>query len=517
MSIENQKMILSDYAAKNGFGNIEFFIDDGFSGVDFERREGLALMIREVEAGRVATVITKDLSRLGRNYLRTGELIEIIFPSHDVRYIAISDGVDTAQGDNEFMPLRNWVNEFYARDASKKIRAVKKAQAQKGQRCNGITPYGYMRCPDNKYQLIPDPETAHVVKRIFDMYAQGARITHIQDWLERNKILTIAELEYRRKGKSRHKRPAEEFIYSWPNKTIYGILARKEYLGHTYTGKSTRMSYKSRKTRKNPEEEQYFFPNTHEPLINEETFALARKRAATKHRRTKTNEVDIFSGILYCADCGHKMHFKQSSTIPERHYAYTCGNYRSSRRGERPCTMHYIRKPVISELVLVDMQRVLACVKVNEKGFVQKAMEFGRSQAQKSVEHKRRELNKATARLSEINTIFRKLYEDMALGRINSGQFDMLQGGFDEERQILQERAAALELETKNTLERKAEAGKFVQTVKKYTQIEELTYENIHDLIDKILIHETDHKTKTRKIEILYNFVGKTDEVVMCG
>jgi len=256
--------------------------------VSFERK-GLQAMLREVEAGNVSTVITKDLSRLGRSYLKTGELIEIIFPEYEIRYVAINDDVDTAREDNKFTPLRNWFNEFYARDTSKKIRAVKQAKAQRGEQVNGEAPYGYLIAPDDKNHLIPDPETTHVVKQIFAMYVRDDRICEIQNWLCENKILTVGELRYRRTGKASHPRPQLNAWYNWPEKTLYDILARKEYLGHTITAKTYKVSYKSKKAKKNPEEKQYFFPNTHEPLIDEETFALAQKQIATKHRPTKSD------------------------------------------------------------------------------------------------------------------------------------------------------------------------------------------------------------------------------------
>jgi len=228
MSIQNQKLILQKFADQNHLFNTQFFVDDGYSGVDFNKRDGLQSMLREVEAGRVATVVVKDLSRLGRDYLKMGELIEIVFPEHEVRFVAINDGVDTARDDNEFTPLRNWFNEFYARDTSKKIRAVKHSQAQSGKRVNGTVPYGYIINPENKHHLLPDPETAPVVQQIFSMYVQGARLCHIQDWLRDNEIVTVSELQYRRTGKSRHPRPQLGLIYNWPDKTIYDILSRKE-------------------------------------------------------------------------------------------------------------------------------------------------------------------------------------------------------------------------------------------------------------------------------------------------
>lgn len=410
-SIQNQKLILQKYADEHRLLNTRFFVDDGFSGVSFER-DGLQAMLQEVEAGRVATVITKDLSRLGRNYLKTGELIEIVFPENGVRYIAINDGVDTAKDDNEFTPLRNWFNEFYARDTSKKIRAVKQAKAQKGERVNGEVPYGYIADPDDRNHLIPDPETAHVVKQIFAMYVRGDRICEIQNWLRDNKILTVGELRFRRTGKSQHPRPQLEAYYNWPEKTLYDILARKEYLGHTITGKTRKVSYKSKKTLKNPEDKQYFFPNTHEALIDEETFDLAQKRIATKQRPTKVDEIDLFSGILFCGDCGYKMYAIRGAGTLERKHAYTCGNYRNRARNDFVCTTHYIRKPVLKELVLADLQRVMSYVREREQEFIRTANEYSDQAMKKALSQQQKELDKAEKRINELDILFRKLYEE---------------------------------------------------------------------------------------------------------
>lgn len=509
-SIQNQKLILQKYADEHHFFNTRFFVDDGFSGVSFER-EGLQEMLREVEAGNVATVITKDLSRLGRNYLKTGELIEIVFPEYEVRYIAINDGVDTAREDNEFTPLRNWFNEFYARDTSKKIRAVKQAKAQKGERVNGEVPYGYIADPNDRNHLIPDPETAHVVKQIFAMYVQGDRVCDIQRWLKEHEILTVGELRYRRTGSTRHPRPQQNAWYNWPDKTLYDILARKEYLGHTLTGKSYKVSYKSKKTKRIPEEKQYFFPNTHEPLIDEETFELAQKRLANRHRCTRVDEVDIFSGLLFCGDCGYKMYLIRGAGTPERKHAYTCGNYRNRARNDFVCTTHYIRKSVISELVLADLKRVLSYVQSSEQEFIQTANEYNAQAMKKALAQQRKELEKAEKRMGELNVLFRKLYEDNALGKISDSQFAFLTSGYDEEKTTLTRRIAELTQEIDAATERSADVKRFVALVRKYTAIDELTYENVHELIDRILIHELDRETNTRKVEIFYNFVGRID------
>ena len=509
-SIQNQKLILQRYADEHHFFNTRFFVDDGFSGVSFER-EGLQSMLREVEAGNVATVITKDLSRLGRNYLKTGELIEIIFPEYEVRYIAINDGVDTAREDNEFTPLRNWFNEFYARDTSKKIRAVKQAKAQKGERVNGEVPYGYIADPNDRNHLIPDPETAHVVKQIFALYVGGARMCEIQDWLKENEILTVGELRYRRTGSTRHPRPQLNAWYNWPDKTIYDILTRKEYLGHTITGKTYKVSYKSKKTKKNPEEKQYFFPNTHEALVDEETFDLAQKRIATRNRPTKVDEIDIFSGLLFCGDCGYKMYLMRGAKTLERKHAYTCGNYRNRARNDFVCTTHYIRKSILSEIVLADLQRVLSYVKEHEQDFIQTANEYNAQSAKKALASQQKELDKAELRMKELNLLFRKLYEDNALGKLSDEQFAFLTSGYDDEKKTLTRRIAELTEQINAATERNSDVKRFVALVRKYTEINELTYENVHEFIDRILIHELDRENNTRKIEIFYSFVGKIE------
>ncbi len=509
-SIQNQKLILQRYADEHFFLNTRFFVDDGFSGVSFER-EGLQAMLREVEAGNVATVITKDLSRLGRNYLKTGELIEIVFPEYEVRYIAINDGVDTAREDNEFTPLRNWFNEFYARDTSKKIRAVKQAKAQRGERVNGEVPYGYIADPNDRNHLIPDPETAHVVKQIFAMYVRGDRMCEIQNWLRDNEILTVGELRYRRTGRTQHPRPQQNAWYNWPDKTLYDILTRQEYLGHTITAKTYKVSYKSKKTRKNAEDKRYFFPNTHEPLIDEETFELAQKRIATRHRPTKSDEIDLFSGLLFCGDCGYKMYLQKGAGTPERKHAYTCGNYRNRARNDFLCTTHYIRKSVLKELVLADLQRIMSYVKGHEQEFIQTATECSEQAMKKALGHQRKELDKAEARLGEINLLFRKLYEDNALGRLSNEQFVFLTSGYEDEKRELTKRAAELKKEIDTAAERSADVKRFVALVRRYTEISELTYENVHEFIDRILIYELDKNTNTRKIEIFYSFVGKVD------
>lgn len=268
---------------------------------------------------------------------------------------------------------------------------------------------------------------------------------------------------------------------------------------------------KSKKTKKNPEEKQYFFPNTHEALIDEETFDLAQKRIATKHRPNKINEIDLFSGLLFCGDCGYKMYLQQGAGTPERKHAYTCGKYRNRIRTGEICTTHYIRKSVLKELVLADLQRVLSYVKTHEKEFIRHANEYNAKSMQKALSRQKKELEKATVRMNELNILFRKLYEDNALGKLSDEQFVFLTSGYDEEKETLTRRIAELSQEIDKVTERSVDVRKFVAIVRKYTAIQELTYENVHEFIDRILIHELDKETNTRKIEIMYSFVGRVE------
>jgi len=369
-------------------------------------------------------------------------------------------------------------------------------------------PYGYLIDPADRNHLIPDPETTCVVQKIFELYVRGERVCEIQRWLRDNEILTSGELRYRRSGDTRHPRPQLGQPCNWPDKTLYDILQRQEYLGHTVTAKTQKISYKSKKSRVNPEEKRYFFENTHEPLIDEATFELAQKRIATRNRPTKVDEIDIFSGLLFCADCGYKMYLMRGPSIEERKYAYTCGNYRNRARSNLECTTHYIRKSVLMDLVLGDLQRVLAYVQTQEREFVRRATEQGEKESQKALATQRRELDKAQARQRELDMLFRKLYEDNALGRISDQQFVMLTSGYEDEKATLTERIAGLEQEISAATDRKANVNRFLKIVRAYSDVQELTYENLHEFIDRILIHELDRETNTRKIEILYSFVG---------
>ena len=510
VSIQNQKAILQKYADENHFFNTQFYVDDGVSGTTFER-EGFKEMIAEVESGNVGTVICKDLSRFGRDHVMVGLYTEFMFPEKGVRFVAIGNGIDSTNSEStDFAPFLNIINEYYARDTSKKIRTVWQSKMQRGERVNAEITYGYITDPDNKKRLIPDPETAHIVPKIFDMFVKGERMCDIIRWLESNKILSPGALKFERTGYMRYQK-ASSIPYLWSEKTIYDILARQEYIGHTITAKTRKLSYKSKKKLYNSEEKQYFFPNTHEALIDEETFALAQKRISTRHRPMKINEIDLFSGLLYCGDCGHKMTFFRSSTLPEKKHAYVCGAYSQKKRTGSTCSMHNIRKIILKQLILADLQRVLSYAKSNEREFVKKAAEQSNRESQKSLDLKRKELIQSSNREKELDILFRKLYEDNALGKLSDIQFKMMTENYDEEKNNLATKIKVLEKEIGLADERKDDANKFMKVVSKYTDIQELTYENLHEFIDRILIYDTDKETKTRKIEIQYSFIGQVE------
>lgn len=508
-SIQNQKLILGRYAEENHLFNTRFFVDDGFSGVSFQRK-GFQEMLAEIREGRVGTVITKDLSRLGRNYLETGKLIEEIFPSCGVRYIAVNDRVDTAQGENIFAPVRNWFNEYYVRDVSNKIRAVSQAKAARGERVNDEHPFGYFVDPKDRNHLLPDPETAGAVRRIFSMYADGKRICEIQQWLEDNKVPTPGALLFQRTGSKRHYRPGFS-LYRWSDKTIMDMLVRVEYLGHTITAKTHKESYKCKRKIRNSPDQQHFFPNTHAPLVEQEVFDRVQQRLAAPKQRAVIDEPDVFSGLLYCADCGHKMYLRRGPATLERKHSYMCSSYLSHRRTGAECSTHYIRKSVLEEIVLGELRKVLSDAKAHQREFVRTAMEFGQRDTKKLLAAKQKEREKISVRIRDADMRYRRQYEDYALGRISAGKFETVSAGYEKSKAELQTKADVLQKEMDGISERKVNVDRFLAIAEKYSDIHELTYNLVHELIDRILIHERDAETGSVRINIYYSFIGQVE------
>ena len=509
-SITNQLQMLRYYSKEKGFEIIDEYVDDGYSGTTFNRPDLNRMIEDAMEDTQPSGIMVKDMSRFGRNNAMFMYYVEEIFPNNDILFIALNDDVDTRYEDNEMMPFKSIMNEYYARDTSKKIRSVKKTTALSGGFCGSFAPYGYRVDPNNKRKLLIDPETAPIVKRIFEMSKQGNSVHQIARTLCEEKILIPRAYRAMKNG-TLETSTGFRFPTDWVGKNVKMILENQVYLGHMVSHKTQTKSFKNRKLVAVPKEDWIVVKNTHEAIIDEETFELAQKRIATRQRPTKVDEIDLFSGLLFCGDCGYKMYAVRGAGTLERKHAYTCGNYRNRARNDMLCTTHYIRKSVLKELVLADLQRVTSYVKEHEQEFIETANECSAKAVQKTLTQQRKELDKAQNRINELNILFRKLYEDNALGKLSDEQFAFLTSGYDEEIKTLTRRIAELSQEIDNATERSADVKRFVALVRRYTAIEELTYENVHEFIDRILIHELDKETNTRKIEIFYSFVGRVD------
>ena len=509
-SITNQLQMLRYNAKEKGFEVIGEYVDDGYSGTTFNRPD-LNRMIKDaMDDPEPSGIMVKDMSRFGRNNAMFMYYVEEIFPNNDILFIALNDDVDTRFDENEMMPFKSIMNEYYARDTSKKIRSVKKTTALSGGFCGSFAPYGYVVDPENKRKLLVDPDTAPIVKRIFELSKQGNSVHQIARTLCEDGVLIPRAYRAMKNG-TLETSTGFKFPTDWVAKNVKMILENQVYLGHMVSHKTQTKSFKNKKPVAVPKEEWIIVRNTHEAIIDEETFELAQKRIATRQRPTKVDEIDLFSGLLFCGDCGYKMYAVRGAGTLERKHAYTCGNYRNRARNDMLCTTHYIRKSVLKELVLADLQRVTSYVKEHEQEFIETANECSAKAVQKTLTQQRKELDKAQNRINELNILFRKLYEDNALGKLSDEQFAFLTSGYDEEKKTLTRRIAELSQEIDNATERSADVKRFVALVRKYTAITELTYENVHEFIDRILIHELDKETNTRKIEIFYSFVGRVD------
>lgn len=432
-SIVNQKAVLSKYAADNGFKNPVFFIDDGVSGVTFDR-PNFNRMIAEIEAGNVATVIVKDMSRLGRDYLKVGYYTEIFFVERDVRYIAINDGVDSAKGDNDFTPFRNLFNDFYAKDTSKKVRAIKKAQGMAGEHLTK-PPYGYKVDPNDKKKWIVDEEAAAVVKRIFDLCVAGKGPMQIAKVLKVDKVLTTRAYYAKQKGQTLPDNP-----YSWNESTIVAVLERMDYCGHTVNFKSYSKSHKLKKRIPTTKEQQAIFRNTHEAIVEDAVFERVQELRATKRRPTKAERQGMFSGLVFCADCGSKLHFATCKSFDGSQDHYRCARYKSNT-GD--CTAHFIREEVLKAIVFKRIFAVTALFYDDITAFMELIRQQRFDEAEKDMKRKRREVGQAKKRIAELDRIFKRIYEDDINGTISHERFLKLSAEYEAEQRELTEKVNA--------------------------------------------------------------------------
>ena len=502
-SIQHQKQILEKYAKDYGITNYKFYVDDGYSGTNFNR-PGFQEMLADIEAGYVDCVIVKDMSRFGRNYLEVGMYTEIMFPDKDVRFIAINDGVDSERDDNDFTPFRNIINEWYAKDTSKKIRAVFRAKGLSGKRLSTQAPYGYLKGENG--QLIEDTETAPVVRLIFRLAVEGNGPGKIARILREKQIVTPGTLEFQRTGRTSRYNP--EFPYQWHESTVVNILEQKDYLGNTYNFKTTKKSYKSKKVIRNPEEKQAVFENTHVALIDQETWDLVQKARQSRRRPTKMGDMGMFSGMVYCADCGNKLHLCRTKSWDRSLDNYVCGTYKR-RRGE--CSAHYIRSTVLETLVLDNLRKVIAYVRDYEDDFVRQVTENKAAEQMQMLSISKRQMEQQMKRIAEIDNIIKRLYEDNLSGKLSDSRFSKMSADYEKEQQELESNHAELK-KTVDAFEEKAlNIKSFLKCVRKYTEPSELTPDILHELVEKIIVYAPDKSSghRTQQIDIYYNFVGK--------
>ena len=509
-SISNQKRILETYARDNGFLNYRFFVDDGWSGANFQR-PGFMEMMDCVENGEVKCVITKDLSRMGRNYLQVGMFTEITFPKKGVRFIAINDGVDSAQGDNDLTPLKNLFNEWMVRDTSRKIKAVFRSKGMSGKPITSQPVYGYLKGEDGRF--IIDEEAAPVVKQIFSLCLAGNGPTKIARMLTEQEIPTPGTLEYRRTGSTRRYYP--DYPYRWATNTVVHILERKEYLGHTVNFKTEKISYKVKSSVENPEEKQAVFENTHEPIIDLATWERVQELRKQRKRPNRYDEVGLFSGILFCADCGSVMYQQRYQTDKRKQDCYICGSY---KKRTADCTAHFIRTDLLTAGVLSNLRKVTSYAAKHEARFMKLLIEQNEDGDRRRNAAKKKELEAAEKRIAELSAIFKRLYEDSVTGRISDERFTELSADYEAEQKELKERAARLREELSKAQEATANAEKFMNVVRRHTTIEELTPTLLREFVEKIVVHESvaldgkrRGKLRRQEIEIYYSFVGKVE------
>ena len=502
-SIANQKKILLKYATDNHFSNPTFFIDDGVSGVTFDR-PGWNEMIRLAEAGKVQTVIVKDMSRMGRDYLKVGYYTESFFAERDIRYIAINDGVDSDKGDNDFTPFRNLFNDFYARDTSKKIRAVMRAKGNAGEHLCTNPPYGYMKDPGDKKKWIVDEEAAEIVKRIFDLCIAGKGPMQIAKLLTAEHILTVKAHYAQRAGK-----PLPEKPYHWDPKSVAGILERPEYTGCTVNFKTYSKSHKLKKRLYNVPENQRIFPNTQPAIIDEQVFVRVQELRENKRRPAKQAERQgLFSGLLYCADCGSKLHFATGKNMTPQQDCYRCSQYKSNT-GD--CTMHFIREETLKLFVLQRIFDVTALFFDDAMAFEEAAKKQHFQEAEKEAQKRKREIAQAEKRIGELDCIFKRIYEDDISGTISHERFLKLSTDYEAEQRELTEQIKTWREVVETFEQDRSDFDSFAAIVRKYVGVRELTPTIVNEFVKKIIVHAPDKSSghRRQKIELVWNFIGE--------
>lgn len=507
-SIAHQKQMLEKYARDHGIKQYRFYVDDGYTGSNFNR-PGFKDMMADVDIGQINMIVVKDMSRFGRNYLEVGMYTEMVFPEKDIRFIAIGDGVDSSQGSNDFTAIKNLFNDWFVRDTSKKIRDEVRARGMSGVRIGTQTPYGYIKGENGK--LIVDEETAPVVRLIYDLCAQGNGPGQIARILRERHINTPRTMDFLRTGRSDWY--DSDSPCGWNSTTVSGILSKKEYLGHTVNFKTTKKSYRSKRTYKNPEDKHVIFENTHEAIIDPELWEVVQKIREQRHRPTLTGKIALFSGIVFCADCGSLLTVRRPSATGEgMRDNYICSKYRNGR-GVQKCTTHYIREDVLKNLVLDNLRKVIAYARDYENEFVQQVTDNTMAEQMKYRAASKRQLDKQTRRIGELDAIIQRLYEDMVNGTLTAERFAKMSATYEKEQKDLEDSTAELRKMLEACDQQKVNVKSFLKLVRSYIEPEELTPEILRMFVEKIVIHEADKSSghRVQRVEIHYNFVGQID------
>ena len=526
-SITTQKAILEDYAKKQGFTNLAHYSDDGWSGTDFSRPDWKR-MIADVEAGRIGIIITKDMSRVGRDYLQVGFHTEIMFRERGVRFIAISNNIDSENRESaEFAPFLNIMSEWYARDTSRKIKTAAQVKGNSGKHMTNVPIYGYKRSPDEKNLWLVDSPAAEVVRRIFHMAMDGMGPHQIARVLSGEKI--ERPTYYFAKNMMTGSKPSSRDLtvpYAWSTKTVAGILSKPEYAGHTVNFRTSRESYKIKKSKDNPKEEWKIFHNTHEAIVDQEVFDTVQRLRGTPRRIDSVGEANPLTGLIFCADCGAKMynHRQSKDSFDEWRFgkvykhkiidSYSCSRHKfNSQRFEKVCSSHYIRTEAVKEIVLKTIERLSAHVRDNEAAFVEKVRDMSTVRQAEAAKAHQKQLAKNERRIAELDSLFRKTYEDNANGKLSDVRYEQLTASYEQEQAEIKQQNAVMQVELDAFNADNMKVGNFISLVRRYTSFEELTAPMLNEYIEKIVVYEADKSSgeRVQDVDIYFNFIGRYD------
>lgn len=524
-SIVNQKKMLEDYAKQNGYTNIEHFTDDGYSGGSFDRPDWKR-MVAGIEDGSIGTVIVKDMSRIGRDYLQVGFYTEVMFKEKEVHFIAIANGVDNQKRESsEFAPFLNIMNEWYIRDSSRKVTTVLRARGMEGKHTTNNAIYGYRKSEEDKNQWVIDEEAAEVVRRIYRMSLEGKGPYEIARILSEEQIERPSYYLAKRGLGTCRSNNNTATPYVWRGATVRDILSKPEYMGHTVNFRSYKESYKDKRAKKTPKEDWVIFKNTQEAIVSEEMWNKVQELRKTVRRTDTVGEANPFTGLLYCSDCGAKMYNHRGGAGRARNWKgelngkrrpdrdeYNCSTYNLSRQSyDKQCSQHYIRTEVVRKLVLETIKAVSDYVITNEEEFINRIYSSSRDKQKESIKSLKRKIAQDTKRVNELNMLMKKLYEDNISGKLSDKRFEFMLSEFENEQDTLEISMENAKAEIEKYESDTVRADKFIELVKRYTDFSELTTPMLNEFVEKILVHEADYSSgeRVQEVEIYLNFIGK--------